>query len=269
MKKPSPRASRRRHKNVLLGEKTRLEILRVAEELFADRGPAAVSIRLIAKAAKVNLAAVNYHFGTKETLLQEVFKRRVVPLNERRKVLLDECAAAANGRRPVLEDAIRAMVEPAVQLYAEAGPSARAILIMQFLHRALGQAGEEDPLEPYYGPVRRRFIDLVRRALPALNDVDLVWRVNFLTGVLLYTMLGPSQMRVASARRATLPSPLLRSAAEAREQIVAYVAAGFRAPSISEAAWPDAAGIQNAPPAISAHAHLTRRSRHGSVRRKS
>ena len=234
-KKSGQRGARRRHKNVLVGEKTRLEILRVAEELFAAHGPAAVSIRLIAKKAKVNLAAVNYHFGTKEILLQEVFKRRVVPLNERRKVLLDACAAASGGRRPVLEDVIRAMVEPAVQLYVEAGTSARAILIMQFLRRALGEAGATDPLEPYYGPVRRRFIDLVRRALPDLNDVDLLWRVNFLTGVILYTMLGPAQMKPSAGTLSHRPT--LRSAAEAREQIVAYVAAGFRAPSVSDAAW--------------------------------
>jgi len=223
-----------RHKNAILGVKTRAGILRVAEDLFAANGPAAVSIRQIARKARVNLAAVNYHFGSKKILLQEVFKRRVVPLNERRRVLLDACAAAANGSAPALEDVIRAMVEPAVQLYVEAGPSARAILIMQFLRRAFGRAGATDPLEPYYGPVRRRFIELLRRALPEIDDIDLLWRVNFLTGVILYTMLGPVPTPGGGRGLPPLPHrPTFQSPDEAREQIVAYVAAGFRAPPVA------------------------------------
>lgn len=224
----------RSHKNAILGVKTRADILRVAEDLFAANGPAAVSIRQIAAKAKVNLAAVNYHFGSKEILLQEVFKRRVVPLNERRRVLLDACAAAANGAPPVLEDVIRAMVEPAVQLYVEAGPSARAILIMQFLRRAFGRAGATDPLEPYYGPVRRRFIELLRRALPEIDDNDLLWRVNFLTGVILYTMLGPVPTKGGARSVPPLPHrPTFRAPEEVLAQIVAYVAAGFRAPPVA------------------------------------
>lgn len=223
----------RKHKNVLIGEETRSKILDVAEELFAAEGPEAVSIRQIASKAKVNLAAVHYHFGSKDILLQDVFKRRVVPLNERRKALLDACAPA-DGTPPALEDVIRAMVDPTVQLYVEAGPSARAILIMQFLRRAFGQAGDSDPMEPYYAPVRQRLIELVRRALPDLSDTDLLWRINFLTGVLLYTMLGPIPTRDGrgKVRSSLLHSPRIQSPADAREQIVAYVAAGFRAPAV-------------------------------------
>jgi AcrR family transcriptional regulator len=226
-----PRPSQKRtHRNVLIGEKTRLEILGVAEKLFAEHGPAAVSIRLIAQRARVNLAAVNYHFGSKDKLLTEVFKRRVVPLNDRRAILLDKCAAAAGpGAVPVLEDVIRAMVAPSVELYVEAGPSARAILIMQFLRRAQAQTGKRDPLEEYYAPIRGRFVGLLRRCLPQLAETELLWRVNFLTGVILYTMVGP----VGTGGDKVQPPdrPVMRSPDEMIEQIVTYVAAGFRAPA--------------------------------------
>jgi AcrR family transcriptional regulator len=229
MRRATPR---RAHKNVLIGEKTRVEILGVAEKLFAEYGPAAVSIRLIAQRAKVNLAAVNYHFGTKEKLLYEVFKRRVIPLNEKRAALMEECATAAEaaGVAPVLEDVIRAIVEPSVRLYIEAGASARTILIMQFLRRAQAQTGKRDPLEEYYGPVRARLASLIRRCLPRLAEADLIWRMNFLTGVLLYTMVGP----VATGDKAPrIDRPVMQSSDEMIEQIVTYVAAGFRAPASS------------------------------------
>ena len=51
-------------------------LLETAESLFSDRGYSDTSIRDIAKAAGVNLALVNYHFGSKENLYLTIFKRR-------------------------------------------------------------------------------------------------------------------------------------------------------------------------------------------------
>ncbi len=73
------------------GTKTR--ILDTAEQLFAEKGYAATSIRNITTEAGVNLASVNYHFGSKETLLHQVFARRIGPVNEVRIRLLDEAEA--------------------------------------------------------------------------------------------------------------------------------------------------------------------------------
>jgi AcrR family transcriptional regulator len=68
---------------------TRLRILDVAEELFGEHGFDRVSIRDITKKARVNLAAINYHFGSKEDLIAAIFERRVVPVNEARLAALD------------------------------------------------------------------------------------------------------------------------------------------------------------------------------------
>jgi AcrR family transcriptional regulator len=68
---------------------TRERILDAAERLFMAHGYEGTSMRQITGEA-VNLAAVNYHFGSKESLMQEVFRRRLDWLNEERMRVLDE-----------------------------------------------------------------------------------------------------------------------------------------------------------------------------------
>ena len=55
---------------------TRERILDAAEKLFAERGYHGVSIRDVTGAAEVDVALVNYHFGSKEMLLEAVVARR-------------------------------------------------------------------------------------------------------------------------------------------------------------------------------------------------
>src|SRR5438876_7809850 len=94
---------------------TRSRILDVAEELFGELGLGRVSIRNITRKAKVNLAAINYHFGSKEDLITAVFERRVVPVNEARLAALDTVEKSAGKRIPRLEDILEAFIRPALQ----------------------------------------------------------------------------------------------------------------------------------------------------------
>ena len=75
------------------------KILDVAEELFGEEGLDRVSIRNITDKAKVNLAAINYHFGCKEDLIAAVFERRVVPVNNARLAALDVAERNAGKKR--------------------------------------------------------------------------------------------------------------------------------------------------------------------------
>ena len=75
------------------GHETKVQILDAAEQLFADDGFAKTSLRSIVSAAGVNLAAINYHFGTKEGLIRAVLERRMNPLADERLKRLDECEA--------------------------------------------------------------------------------------------------------------------------------------------------------------------------------
>ena len=60
---------------------TRTRLLDSAEQLFAERGIDATSLRAITTAAGANLASVNYHFGSKDELFREVVSRRIGPVN--------------------------------------------------------------------------------------------------------------------------------------------------------------------------------------------
>ncbi len=76
---------------------TRSRILDAAESLFMEHGFDGTSMRLITGQAGVDLAAINCHFGSKELLFQEVFRRRLTDLNRRRISVLDALEAEAGG----------------------------------------------------------------------------------------------------------------------------------------------------------------------------
>src|SRR5437762_11351711 len=94
---------------------TRSRILDGAEELFGERGLDRVSIRDITRKAKANLAAINYHFGSKEDLIAAVFERRVVPVNEARLAALDVVEKAVGKKSPKLEAILEAFIRLALQ----------------------------------------------------------------------------------------------------------------------------------------------------------
>src|SRR5258706_7202776 len=93
---------------------TRARILDVAEELFSEQGFDRVSIRDITNKARVNLAAINYHFGSKEDLIAAIFEREFVPVNEARLAALD--AVQRSGKKsPKLEAILEAFIRPTIQ----------------------------------------------------------------------------------------------------------------------------------------------------------
>ena len=105
-----------------MAAETKERILDVAERLFADFGFPVTSLRDITHEAGVNLAAVNYHFGSKQALLAAVLERRVRPINDRRLALLDELEKAAGSTSPELEDILRAFLGPPFYKQAEVEP---------------------------------------------------------------------------------------------------------------------------------------------------
>src|SRR5436853_2184562 len=94
---------------------THSRILDVAEELFSERGFDRVSIRDITNKARVNLAAINYHFGSKEDLIAAVFDRRVLPVNQARLAALDQVEKAGGKKIPKVEDVLEAFIRPAME----------------------------------------------------------------------------------------------------------------------------------------------------------
>lgn len=200
------------------GERARSRILDTAERLFAREGPAAVTLRSIASAAEVNVAAVNYYFGSKEKLFEEMFLRRVGPLNEERLRRLRACIDAA-GDAPTLEAVITAYVSPALELADLASDSARAIVVQYSLGRVLGMPEVDSKLVRYYARVREAYVPALRLAAPHLTLEEAVSRYYWMGGCVLVSLAVPSGMAEAAGDAA--PGVLA--------DLVAFLAAGIRA----------------------------------------
>ena len=183
--------SKRKQPQVSAGERARTSILDAAEELFARQGASAVTLRSIAAAGEVNIAAVNYYFGSKEKLFEEMFLRRIVPLNKERLVRLKACLADAGGK-PTLESIVTAYVMPALQLIDAAGVNARAIVVQYSLGRVLAMPEVNQMLARYYAQIREAFVSALQDAVPHLAPHEVVWRYYWMGGSLMVALAVPS-----------------------------------------------------------------------------
>jgi AcrR family transcriptional regulator len=171
----------------------RERILDTAEQLFAREGVTAVTLRSIAVAADVNVAAVNYYFGSKEKLFEEMFVRRVAPLNEARLDRLKSCLAEARGR-PSVEAIVRAYVMPAIELADASNASARAIIVQFSLGRILAMPEANKMLVRYYDRLRAEYVAAMKSALPDISDEEIIWRYYWMGGCLMCTLAVPPGM---------------------------------------------------------------------------
>jgi len=101
----------------MAGEDTRERLLNAAEQLFAEHGVSGTTLRALTKAANVNLAAVHYHFGGKEGLLDAVVERRATPMNQERLRELYELERSAGVGAPAVEDILRAFFLPGLRTF--------------------------------------------------------------------------------------------------------------------------------------------------------
>lgn len=205
-------------------------ILDVAEALFAEQGFADVSIRNIALAAKANVAAVNYHFGSKERLFEALFARRVVPVNADRLALLDAARSRSKDGKLALRDLVDAFVRPPLLLGDPRSHGERGLVMMRFLSRMLAMPREHVFLESYYGEVRTRFIGALREILSDLPFETVLWRYNLMVGALIYALAGPQRMLRPPAGSPS-ETPMHWQVEDAIAELVDFCAAGFSAPS--------------------------------------
>ena len=164
---------------------TKERILGAAEVLFAQHGFDGASLRQLTAAAGVNLAAVNYHFGSKDKLVEQVFRRRLDALNQHR---LSELAKVVGQPQTTLEDVLAAYIRPALELSHDGNGS----LFMRVLARAFAE--HDDTLRQFlsenYGHVMRQFTAEFARLLPQLSKPELYWRIDLVTGALTHAMSG-------------------------------------------------------------------------------
>jgi len=168
---------------------TMTRILDTAEVLFAERGFAETSLRNITSKAGVNLAAVNYHFGSKKALIQAVFSRYLDPFTLRFHAALDALEADHEGRVIPLEVLLESMAAAVLAVPAERN-SLKVFMRLLGLAYSQAQGHLRRHIQQHYGDVFTRFTELVRRATPDLPDAERFWRLHFMLGTLIFTLSG-------------------------------------------------------------------------------
>ncbi len=180
---------------------TKTAILDAAEMLFAEKGYDATSLRMITTTAGANLAAVNYYFGSKEALLEAVYKRRIDRINHERIALLDAAEKKAGNNPVAIEILVDIFVRPALQMVQENSEGGQNFI------RLLGRSYLEpshvlqEKVRLLYDEVTRRFKPAFARALPQLSAEELYWRLHFMIGVLAYCMTGTDMMRMIASSK--------------------------------------------------------------------
>jgi len=158
---------------------TRERIMATAELLFAADGFDASSLRRITLEAGVNLAAVNYHFGSKDELLREILERRIVPLNERRLAMLQDFREKSAGLPLTIEKIFEAFLVP---LFQKAPPAfGTDPVFIKMLGRVISERPElfRKEVKEHFHPIQKIFLQVLRETLPEMPEKDLLWRFQF------------------------------------------------------------------------------------------
>jgi AcrR family transcriptional regulator len=196
---------------------TKHKILDVAERLFAEQGFAATSLRHIIAEAGVNLAAIHYHFGSKEELLDELVGRFAEPVNAERIARLDRLEAEAGGAMPPVEPILEAFLMPPAEMAHKHPESGK---MMGRLH---AEGLMPTLVERHFKPTGKRFIEALRRALPALTDREFQFRIDFMIGAMAHTMVQTQAFQPGAA-----PNPHDWDRVSC---LVAFLSGGFNVPA--------------------------------------
>lgn len=172
---------------------TVIRILDAAEVLFAEHGFSETSLRQITSRANVNLAAVNYHFGSKQALIQAVFSRYLDPFSADFHQRLDalECESDETISLEVLLDTLFASV---LEMPAD-GHDLRMFMKLLGLAYSQAQGHLRDELRTRYGSIFSRFIILLEQATPELAPDERFWRLHFMLGSVIFTLSGLNTLR--------------------------------------------------------------------------
>ena len=198
---------------------TKDRILYAAEELFAQQGFASTSLRQVTSRADVNIAAVNYHFGSKENLVNEVFRRRMDDMSRERLAALQRAVEAHPGE---LEPILAAFVEPALAMAQDRHGGGAFIRVIA---RAYAESNDSlrKILTDQYGHVPREFAKALGACVSGLGKEDLYWRLDFLSGALTYAMADFGLIK----RPAGVSEAVHRQ--RAAKALIRFAAAGFQA----------------------------------------
>ncbi|MFT4176815.1 MAG: TetR family transcriptional regulator [Luteolibacter sp.] len=211
------------------------KLLDAAEQLFAEKGFEAVSVRDITKLANANVAAVNYHFGSREGLLTMVVTRYLAPINEERMALMDEAERKAGGKPIPVEEIIVAMSRPLINQVTRAEMSEQ--LFCKLLARVISEQSDNlsYAVETHLRSAAHRFYDALEKALPDLTREEIAWRLHFTHGAMVKLLYHQEMFK----RVADIPDSTLE---ESFQRFVRFAVAGMCQSSLDKDAAPRKSG---------------------------
>ncbi len=203
---------------------TRSRILDAAEVLFMENGFDGTSMRMITSRAEVNLAAVNYHFGTKELLIQEVFRRRLTSLNQARIAALEALEAEAAGAPVKPSRIVDAFFGTALRMAADVEGGGHTF--MRLLGRTYTEPSEfvRQFLAEEYAECVDRFLSALYRAVPEVDRKEILWRFHFMMGAMSYAIAGTDALQLVTGKFDD------EDPAQLAPRLMSFLLGGLRAP---------------------------------------
>ncbi|WP_417665496.1 TetR/AcrR family transcriptional regulator [Pseudidiomarina sp.] len=203
---------------------TKDKILNAAEALFAEHGFEQTSLRQITADAEVNLASVNYHFGSKKALIQAVMARYLEVLMP---ALSQELDGLAQKTQVTTRDVFDCFRNPLNELrhVRKHGPTIFLSLL------GFAYADIQGHLRRYtmdhFGDVMQNLLAALHVANPNLSPVDMFWRLHFVLGATVFAQVsGPALREIAAADFGEAIA-----ADQMIDRLIPFLAGGVDAPS--------------------------------------
>jgi AcrR family transcriptional regulator len=202
---------------------TKEKILDTAQRLIGEQGYSATSVRQIVAEAGVNLAAIHYHFGSKEELLAAVIERKAGPVNAERLARLQRFEQESGAHAPTVRQALDAFLVPMAER-ADREPE-----FVRLMGRIMAEGLLVTIVQRHFHEIMERFVGVLRRALPDLPDPEFRWRMHFMFGAMSHTMMfGPQTDVLGMGDRGDFRGRI--------DRLVTFLTAGFEAPATQRGA---------------------------------
>ncbi|MGB0496016.1 MAG: TetR/AcrR family transcriptional regulator [Kangiellaceae bacterium] len=167
---------------------TKTKILNEAERLFAEQGFAETSLRMITAKAKVNLASVNYHFGSKKTLIQAVFERFMDRICHDLNSEMDRLEAQ---QQAIHVSSVLQMLKQPIKNLDKLRPDGAGVF-MNLLGRSYAET--QGHIRRFamerYANVFNRFVGLLNSSSPQCDASEMFWRLHFMLGSFIFSLAG-------------------------------------------------------------------------------
>lgn len=207
---------------VVMAQKDTVErILDAAEALFSEKGFAETSLRNITTKAGVNLAAVNYHFGSKKSLIQAVFARYLTPFSAQFSNQLD----LIDKQQRTPEQLLKLLVVTLTKSGLEKPEKFAVFMRLLGLAYSQGQGHLRKFLTSEYGDVFKRYMKEINRITPQLTPMERFWRIHFMLGAAVFTMSSVDSLMAMADHDLTMKTEVK----DVISQLMPFLASGLMA----------------------------------------